>query len=89
MTNHSKDHYNVNGEPQSQSKLFRHFAVSLPSQCWCARFGQLTVIKKHREDQENGPEKVKKNSSGCVQTIFVRDCVGEGTEFEVTKLQAN
>ena len=33
--------------------------------------------------------KSKQNSIGCVRTIFVRDCVGEGTEFVVTKLQAN
>ena len=29
---------------QSQSKLLGHFAVFLPSQCWRARFGELTVI---------------------------------------------
>ena len=29
---------------QSQSKLLGHFAVFLPSQCWCARFGEFTVI---------------------------------------------
>ena len=29
---------------QSQSKLLGHFAVFLPSQCWCARFGDLTAI---------------------------------------------
>ena len=57
-------------EPQSQSKLFRHFAFSLPSQCWCARFGQLTVIKKHREDQENGPEKVKKTAVGVCKLFL-------------------
>ena len=34
-------------------------------------------------------QKKKKKSIGFVRTIFVRDCVGEGTEFVVTKLQAN
>ena len=29
---------------QSQSELLGHFAVFLPSQCWCARFGELPVI---------------------------------------------
>ena len=29
---------------QSQSKLFGRFAVFLPSQCWYARFGELTAI---------------------------------------------
>ena len=29
---------------QSQSKLFGRFAVFFPSQCWCARFGELTAI---------------------------------------------
>ena len=29
---------------QSQSKLLGRFAVFLPSQCWCARFGELTAI---------------------------------------------
>ena len=30
---------------QSQSKLLGRFAVFLPFQCWCARFGDLTAIK--------------------------------------------
>jgi len=29
---------------QSQSKLVGHFALFLLSQCWCARFGELTAI---------------------------------------------
>ena len=29
---------------QSQLKLLGHFAVFLPPQCWCARFGELTAI---------------------------------------------
>ena len=62
-------------EPQSQSKLFRHFAFSLPSQCWCARFGQLTVIKKHWEDQENGPE-AKKTALGVCE-LFLSETVLE------------
>ena len=29
---------------ESQAKLLGHFTVFLPSQCWCARFGELTAI---------------------------------------------
>ena len=36
------------------------------------------------------PEVKKKTAlGGSVRTIFARDFVGEGTEFVVTKLQAN
>lgn len=31
-------------KPQSQSKLLGHCAVFLPSQCCCARYGELTAI---------------------------------------------
>ena len=44
---------------QSQSKLLGHLLVFLPSQCWCARFGELTVINNLGE-QGDGPEVKKK-----------------------------
>ena len=40
--------WRINKQPllelQSQLKLLGHFAVSLPSHCWCARFGELPAI---------------------------------------------
>ena len=40
--------WRINKQPllelQSQLKLLGHFSVSLPSHCWCARFGELPAI---------------------------------------------
>ena len=36
-------------ELQSQLKLLGHFAVSLPTHCWCAGFGELTAINYNIE----------------------------------------
>ena len=59
---------------QSQLKLLGHFAVFLPSQCWCARFGELTVINnigrtRRRAKTENTA------LGGSVPTIFVETVV--------------
>ena len=48
-----------------QSKLFGHFAVVLPTQCWCTRFGELTAINNiGRTRRRARSEKKKKNSVG-------------------------
>ena len=58
---------------QSQSKLLGHFAVFLPSQCWCARFGELTAINNIvRRRKRTRSEKTV--LSGSLPTIFVWDC---------------
>ena len=55
---------------QSQSKLLGHFAVFLPSQCWCARFG-FNCDKQHWEDEEMGQKLKKTGLGGRVPTIVV------------------
>ena len=58
---------------QSQSNFLGHFAVFLPSQCCCARFGELTtIINIGRTRRRARSEKTV--LGGSVPTIFVRDC---------------
>ena len=42
------------GHLQSQSKLLGYFSVFLPSQCWCARFGELTAINNIGRTRRRG-----------------------------------
>ena len=60
---------------QSQSKLLGQFAVFLPSQCWCARFGELTAMNNIVRTSRRARSKKKKTVlGGSVPTIFDWDC---------------
>ena len=50
------------GQLQPQSELLGHFAVFLPSQCWCARFGRAKCNNQHLEGKKTGQK--WKNSIG-------------------------
>ena len=53
---------------QSQSKLLGHLLVFLPSQCWCATFGELTVINNIIwENKEMGQKWKKKKKQRWVE----------------------
>ena len=58
---------------QSQSKFLGQFAVFLPSQCWCARFGELTAINNIVKTSRRARSK-KKNSVGwkCPNYFWLR-----------------
>ena len=58
---------------QSQSNFLGHFAVFLPSQCWRARFGELTAIINIGRTRRRARSK-KTVLGGSVPTIFVWDC---------------
>ena len=60
---------------QSQSKFLGQFAVFLPSQCWCARFGELTAMNNIVRTSRRARSKKKKTVlGGSVPTIFDWDC---------------
>ena len=52
----------------SQSKLFGHLTVFLPSQCWCARFGELTAINNFGRRRRWA--RTKKNSAGWKRSNY-------------------
>ena len=56
---------------QSQSKLFGHLTVFLPSQCCCARFDELTAIKNIGRERRRARRKKKNSVRGIVPTIFI------------------
>ena len=59
---------------QSPLKLLGHFAVFLPSQCWCARFGELTAINNIGRRRRRA--KTEKTAlGGSVPSIFVETVV--------------
>ena len=59
---------------QSQSNLFGHFTVFLPSQCICGRFGKLTAITNIGNTRRQGRwEKTAFDKS--VPTIFDWNCM--------------
>ena len=58
-----------------QSKLLGQFAIFLPSQCWCARFGRAKWYNQHWEDQEMGTD-VKKQRWVEVSQQFLSETVG-------------
>ena len=59
---------------QSQLKLLGHLAVFLPSQCCCARFGELTVINNIGRTRRRA--KTEKTAlGGSVSSIFVETVV--------------
>ena len=59
---------------QSQLKLLGHFAVFLPLQCWCARFGELTVINNIGRTRRRA--KTEQTAlGGNVPSIFVETVV--------------
>ena len=59
---------------QSQLKLLGHFAVFLPPQCWCARFGELTAINNIGRTRR--PAKTEQTAlGGSVPSIFVETVV--------------
>ena len=61
---------------QSQSKLLGHLLVFLPSQCWCARFGELTAINNIiRENKEIGQKWKKKQRWVEVSQPFLSETV--------------
>ena len=55
---------------ESQAKLLGHFTVFLPSRCWCARFGELTVI-------HNIGRTIKKQHLVEVSLLFLSETVGK------------
>ena len=59
---------------QSQSKLLAHFAVFLPSQCWCARFGELTAINNIGRTRRQ--TRSKKQHWVEVSQLFLSETVG-------------
>ena len=60
-------------ELQSQLKLLGHFAVSLPSHFWCARFaGWVTCNKQHWKEQETGQ---KQKNEVEVSQLFLSEIV--------------
>ena len=59
---------------QSQLKLLGHFAVFLPLQCWCARFGELTVINNIGRTRRRA-ETEQTALGGNVPSIFVETVV--------------
>ena len=63
---------------QSQSKLLGHFAVFLPSQCWCARFG-FNCDKQHWEDEEMGQKLKKKQGWVEVSQLLLSETVANCT----------
>ena len=72
LANDSGADYRVNqSEQQSQSKLLGHFTVFLPSQCWCARFGELIAINNIGRTRRRARSE-KTALGGSVPTIFVR-----------------
>ena len=54
---------------ESQAKLLGHKTVFLPSQCWCARFGELTAI-------HNIGRTIKKQHLVEVSLLFLSETVG-------------
>ena len=62
---------------QSQSKLLGHFAVFLPSQCWCTRFGKLTLITNIGLTRRMA-KREKKNSVGWkCPNLFLSETVAD------------
>ena len=60
---------------QSQLKLLGHVAVFLPSQCWCARFGELTAI--NNIGRIGKPARSKKNKHKVeVSQLFLSVTLG-------------
>ena len=59
---------------QSQSKLFGHLTVFLPSQCCCARFGELTAIKNIGRERRRA-RREKKNSVRELSLLFLSETV--------------
>ena len=55
---------------ESQAKLLGHKTVLLPSQCWCARFGELTAI-------HNIGRTIKKQHLVEVSILFLSETVGK------------
>ena len=55
---------------ESQAKLLGHKTVFLPSQCWCARFGELTAI-------HNIGRTIKKQHLVEVSLLFLSETVGK------------
>ena len=59
---------------QSQLKMLGHFAVFLPSQCWCTRFGELTEINNIGRTRRRA--KTEQTALGeSVQSILVETVV--------------
>ena len=59
---------------QSQSKFLAQFAVFLPSQCWCARFGELTAINNIGRTMRRA--RSKKQHQVEVSQLFLSETVG-------------
>ena len=57
---------------KSQSKLLGHLTVFLPSQCWCATFGELTAMNNIGRTRRRARSK-QTALGGSVPTIFVWD----------------
>ena len=72
-------------ELQSQSKSLCLFAIPM----LVCKIWSVNCDNNGRMRRQARSKKKKTALGGSVRTIFARDFVGEGTEFVVTKLQAN
>ena len=61
---------------QSQSKFLGQFAVFLPSQCWCARFGELTAMNNIVRTSRRARSKKTKQCWVEVSQLFLTETVG-------------
>ena len=62
-------------EQQSQSRLLGHLTVFLPSQCWCARFGELTAINNIGRTRRRARSEIKLRWVDVSQ-LFLSETVG-------------
>ena len=54
-----------------QSKLLGHFAVVLPTQCWCTRFGELTAINNVGRTRRRARSEKKEQCWMDVSPLFL------------------
>ena len=54
-----------------QSKLLGHFAVVLPTQCWCTRFGELTAINNIGRTRRRARSEKKEQCWMDVSPLFL------------------